>query len=130
MADIGTVMDQVGTALAAITDLRVYDFPPKSAQPPFVFVDLPDGIEFDTAMQRGCDRVSLPVVVAVSDVVDRASRDAIAAYCAGSGAESIRQAIDNATIGSTCRVQSVKFAPVTLAGNTFVGAVFTLDIVF
>jgi len=119
-ADIADVMDQIGVALTAITGLRVLDFPPKSAQPPFAFVDLPEEIDFDAAYQRGCDRVTVSVVVAVADVVDRA----------GSGVNSVRQAIDNATVGSSCRVQSVKFRPVTLAGGTYVGAVFALDIVF
>lgn len=129
-ADIADVMDQIGTALAAITDLRVYDFPPKSAQPPFAFVDLPEEVDFDAAYQRGCDRTTISVVVAVADVVDRAARDAIAAYSAGSGVNSVRQAIDDASVGVSCRVQSVKFRPVTLAGGTYVGAVFALDIVF
>jgi hypothetical protein len=129
-SDIGTVMDQIGTALATITGLRVYDFPPKSAQPPFAFVDMPDQVEFDLAYGRGADRTTINVVVGVADVIDRASRDALAGYAAGSGASSIKAVLDAASIGSSRRVESVKFQPVTLAGGTYVGAVFALDIVF
>jgi hypothetical protein len=130
MANITTVMDDIGTALATITGLRVYDFPPKSAQPPFAFVDMPDEIAFDCTYQRGSDRTTLNVVVAVADVVDRMVRDQIAAYAAGSGAKSVKAVIEAATIGQTVRVVSCKFQPVQVAGVFYFGAVFELDIVF
>ncbi len=128
-SDIGTVMDQLGTALATITGLRVYDFPPKSAQPPFAFVDMPDSIEFDTAMQRGCDRTTISVVVAVADVVDREVRDQIAAYAAGTGVASVKDVLDGSA-GQSCRVMSCTFRPVNLSGQSYFGAIFELDIVF
>lgn len=129
-ANVGTVMDDIGTLLSTISGLRVYDFPPKSAQPPFVFVDFPDSIEYDCAMARGCDRCTLNVVVAVADVVDRVVRDQIVAYAATSGAKSVKLALESGVIGQTCRVVSVHFQPVTLAGTVYFGAVFELDIVF
>jgi len=128
-ADVGTVMDDLGTALAGITGLRVYDFPPKSAQPPFAFVDMPDRIDFDAGFGRGQDRLSIRVIVAVADVVDREVRDQVAAYAAGSGAVSVKAALDNAA-GLSTRVQSVEFGPVNLAGTAYFGAIFTLDISF
>lgn len=129
-SDIGTVMDSIGTALATIANLRVYDFPPKSAQPPFAFVDVPDHIDYDCSMKRGCDRATLNVVVAVADVVDRAVRDQIVAYAASSGAKSIKTLLDGTSIGQSCRVVSCHFQPVNLAGQSYFGAVFELDIVF
>lgn len=127
--DLADAMDQLGVALSTITGLRVFDFPPKSAQPPFAFVDMPDTIDFDLAYNRGSDRASFPVVVAVADVVDRAARDAIAAYAAGTGASSVRAAIDAATVGQSARVESVEFRPVALAAGTYAGAIFTVDVV-
>ena len=133
-ADISDVMDLIGTALAGIDGLRVYDFPPKSAQPPFAFVDMPDAIDYDASMQRGLDRTTLNVVVAVADVVDRSVRDQIAAYAAGSGASSVKAVLEPALTdpdtGSTCRVRKATFGPVHLAGQAYFGAIFELDVIF
>lgn len=128
--DIGTVMDAIGTALDTIPGLRVYDFPAKSAQPPFAVVDLPESIEFDAAMQRGSDRCTLNVVVGVANVVDRTARDKIAAYAAGSGASSVKTVLEGASIGDTIRVTRVQFRTISFAGSLYLGAVFTLDIVY
>lgn len=130
MANLTDVMDQIGVGLATITGLRVFDFPPKSAQPPFAFVDMPDSIDFDLTLNRGSDRATFTVVVAVADVVDRAARDAIAEYAAGSGGKSVKAALDAATIGTSARVESVTFRPVALAQGTYAGAMFTVDVVF
>lgn len=127
--NISTVMDQIGTALATITGLRVFDFPPKSAQPPFAFVDMPESVSFDLAYQRGSDRATFVVVVAVADVVDRAARDAIAAYAAGSGATSVKAVLDAAAIGVSARVTNCEFRPVQLSAGTYAGAIFDLDVV-
>lgn len=132
-SNIGAVMDDIGTALGTITGLRVYDFPPKSAQPPFAFVDMPDAIDFDASMQRGYDRTTLNVVVAVADVVDRAVRDQIATYAAGIGASSVKAVLEAALHtenGRTARVRKVTFGPVHLSGQAYYGAIFELDIIF
>jgi acetaldehyde dehydrogenase (acetylating) len=128
-ATMAEVMDALGVALDTIDGLRVYDFPPNSAQPPFAFVDLPDAIEYDLSMGRGNDRATYPVVVAVAAVVDRAARDAIAVYAAGSGAQSVKAVIDAAAVGSSRRVESVQFRPVTLASGTYAAAIFNVDVV-
>lgn len=123
-ADISTVMDDIGTALTTVSGLRVYDFPPKSAQPPFAFLDFPDHIDFDCAYGRGCDRATFHVIVGVADVVDRETRDQLVAYVA-----QIKAALDGCA-GQTCRVETCEFRPVTLAGVQTMGAVFALDIVY
>lgn len=119
-------MDDIGTALEGVTALtgRVKDFPPKSAQPPFAFVDMPDKIEFDCTFQRGCDRTTLNVVVGIADVVDRAVRDQITEFVAD-----IKAALDGCC-GQACRVVSCEFRPVVLSGTAYFGAVFALDIVY
>lgn len=127
--NVATAMDAIGTALSTITGLRVFDFPPKSAQPPFAFVDMPELVEFDLSMARGNDRATFNVIVAVADVVDRAARDAISAYAAASGAASVKAVLDAAAIGVSRRVVSVEFRPVQLAAGTYAGAVFELDVV-
>lgn len=128
-ANLTDVMDQIGTALATIDGLRVFDFPPNSAQPPFAFVDMPESIEYDLSMARGNDRATYPVVVAVAAVVDRSARDAIAVYAAASGAASVKAVLDAAAIGSSRRVESVEFRPVTIASGTYAAAIFNVDVV-
>lgn len=128
--NMNTVMDAMGVALDTITGLRVFDFPPKSAQPPFAFVDMPESIDYDLAMARGFDSARFTVVVAVADVVDRAARDSIGAYAAGSGASSVKAVLEAADIGDTLRVESVDFRPVTIASGTYAGAIFTVHVVF
>lgn len=128
-ANLSAVMDQIGTALGTVTGLRVFDFPPKSAQPPFAFVDMPEAVDFDLSYGRENDRMTINVVVCVADVVDRAVRDQIASYAAGSGSLSIRAALDAATIGDSARCTDVQFRPVSLAGTLYFGAIFALDVV-
>lgn len=127
--NISTAMDDIGTALSTIVGLRVFDFPPDSAQPPFAFCDMPERVDYDLSLGRGADRCTINVVVGVASVVDRSARDAIAAYAAGSGATSIKAVLDAAAIGQSRRVTSVEFRPVTLASGTYAGAVFELDVV-
>lgn len=128
-ANVSAVMDQFGVALATVSGLRWFDFPPKSAQPPFAFVDMPERIDYDLTYGRGRDRATFVVVVGVADVVDRAARDAIAAYAAGSGAGSIKTAIEAATIGESARVTSCEFRPVQLAAGQYAGCIFDVDVV-
>lgn len=130
--DMGTVMDNIGLALDMIPGVRAYDFPPKSAQPPFGFVDMPDIIEFDAAMKRGKDRMRISVVLAVADVVDRQVRDDLSAYMASSGNLSVKTTLETmgSGIGDSVRVVSCDPRPVTVAGTTYMGVVFELDVIF
>lgn len=128
--DLSDIMDAIGTALDGITGLRVFDFPPKNAAPPFAFVDLPESVDFDASMKRGMDRALINVVVCVADVIDRAARDSITAYAAGSGAGSVKTVLESAGIGESLRVQSVEFRPVLMAGSTYLGAVFACDVIY
>lgn len=130
--NLGTVMDNIGLALDMIPGVRAYDFPPKSAQPPFGFVDMPDIIEYDAAMKRGKDRMRISVVLAVADVVDRQVRDDLAAYMATTGDKSVKTTLETmgAGIGDSVRVTSADPRPVTIAGTQYMGIVFELDVIF
>ncbi len=126
--DVGTVMDSLGARLATIPGLNVFDYPPKSAQPPFAFLDVPDALDFDLTYGRGQDRMTLQIWVAVSSQVDREARDAIAAYAAGSGAQSIKAAVEAGTVGTSVRVTRVEFDNLAVASGTYFGAVFSVDV--
>lgn len=126
--NLSQVMDQVGVALGTITGLRVFDFPPLSAQPPFAFVNMPETIDYDASMARGTDRFTIEVFVGVSNQVDRSARDVIAAYAAGSGPTSLKAAIES-SIGASIRVTRATFSTIQLSAGAYAGLVLTLDVV-
>lgn len=121
---VSEVMDDIGTALATVDGLRAFNGPPKSAQPPFAFPDFPELINFDCTFRRGCDRAEFTVVVGIADVVDRSVWEQILAYV-----DTIKGALDDCA-GQTCRVTKAQIRPVLLAGTSYMGAIFTLDIVY
>lgn len=124
-ANLTNVMDEIGVRLATITGLRVFDFPPKSAQPPFAFVDMPESITYDNTFQRGSDVTVFKVYVAVGDVVDRSVRDALALYAAGVGTKSVKAAVEASAV-YTLMVRSADFGHVTLAGGSYAGVIFSV----
>lgn len=126
--NLADVMDQVATALEAVPGLRVFAFPPLSAQPPFAFVNMPETIDYDSSMGRGTDRFTIEVFVGVSNQVDRSARDAIAAFAAGSGPTSLKAAIES-SIGASIRVTRATFSTIQLSAGAYAGLVLTLDVV-
>ncbi len=125
-ADIDDVMTAVGTALGTVSGLRVYSFPPLSAQVPFAFPDMPETIAYDLSMGRGSDRFTLMVHVAVSKVVDRSAWQQMSAYASSSDPKSIKNALELGSKG--WRVTEARFGTLTLAGTEYSGITFSLDV--
>ncbi len=121
-AQLNTVMGTLASALGSVSGLRVTAFPPASAQPPFAFV-APESIDYDGAMARGMDRMSLSVYVGVANVIDRAAWNAVTGYATYA---SVKAALDG--IGQNYRVQRVVFQEIDLASGTYLGAVFLVDV--
>lgn len=128
--DLAAVMDQVGDALDRIEGLRVYRYPADSVQVPAAVVSYPETYTYDETYGRGMDRMTLPVVVQVGKVSDRASRDKLAAYVDGSGTESVKAAVESATYTAcdTVRVMDAEFDVVMTAGVPYIAAMFSLDV--
>lgn len=121
-ATVAAVMTAIEAAIvAAHPELRTFGFPPKSAQPPFMFVS-PQQVDYDLTYGRAFDTHTLDVYVAVAAPVDNRSWDQITAYADGTA---IKAAIDG--IGSGYRVESVTFGEIQLASGTYLGAVFTVS---
>lgn len=127
--NISTVMDQIGVRLATVSGLRVFDFPAESASPPFALVDFPESVEFDSAMQRGADEATIPVLVGVGRASDRIARDSLAAYMDGSGAKSIKAAIEGGGVGMSARVVRATVTEIVVAGQPFIGALFEVHVI-
>jgi hypothetical protein len=129
--DVAAVMDQVAAQLDTIAGLRVFAYPPDSLTPPAAVVSYPDEGIFDESYGRGMDRLTLPVVLVIGRVSDRASRTELAAYCNGSGARSVKAVVEAGaayTAFHSVRVISFEVEAVTIGGADHIAATFDLDI--
>lgn len=128
--NLAAVMDDVSNRLAAIPGLRCFAYPPPTISPPAAIVSYPDTYTFDETYGRGMDRVNLPVVLVVGKVSDRATRDALGAYCNGTGPKSVKQVLESGTYTAfhTVRVENIEFDVVSIAAIDYMAAAFTLDI--
>lgn len=127
---LNDVMNEVGAQLDTITGLRVWDYPPNKITPPAAIVAYPDTLDFDATYGRGSDRLTLPVLVVVGKVSDRASRRQLATYCDGAGASSIKAVLEAGTYTAfdSIRVMRIDFDAVTIAGVDYAAALFDVDI--
>lgn len=130
--NVSGIMDGLGVRLATITGLRVFDFIPDSASPPAAMVALPE-IFYDLTMARNADRATFPVHVVVGKASDRNARDRLAAYVAGTGASSVKAAIEAApTLGGVAdslRVTEARVSIMTFGAQEFLAATFDVDVV-
>jgi hypothetical protein len=128
--NLETVMTEVAAQLDTITGLRAFAFPPDNVSPPAAFPLWPSTIEFDGTYLRGMDRVTLPVLVVVGRVSDRAAFKELAAYASGAGARSVKAVAElgSYTAFDMLRVTDVEFDVVTIAGVDYMAAEFHMDI--
>lgn len=128
--DLGAVMEEVANRLRAIGGWDVHPQPVPTLVPPAAEVLYPEEYVFDETYGRGMDRMTLPVGVVVGRPTDRDTRDRIAKYCNGSGAFSVKQALESGSYESfdTLRVVSIDFGGKAIGGVDYLAAEFTLDI--
>lgn len=129
--NLADVMDEIGDALDGITGLRVYRWPAAEVTPPAAIVTYPDRVEFDGTFGRGMDRLTVPVVVVAGRASERAARDNLARFCDGSGALSVKAAVDGHeyTTAHTARTTQIEFDVFTMNGIDYVSAIFEIDVV-
>lgn len=132
--DLNAVMDAIGTRLLGVTGLRVYDYAADAVSPPAAIVALPETVEYDVTAGRGADRVVIPVTVLVGKVSDRTARDQLAQYVSGTGAQSIKTAIEggaDANLGGvahTVRITEARIDVVTIGAIEYLGASFDVEV--
>lgn len=129
---LDAVMDEVATVMQTITGLRVFAYPPASLTAPAGYVSYPQSIDFDETYQRGEDKFTdLPIVVLAGKATDKAARDAVAAWAAGAGPQSIKAAMESRS-WETCddlTVTSCEFDVETIAGVPYLAAMFKATVV-
>jgi|TARA_R100001463_G_C3509662_1_gene219830 hypothetical protein len=134
MAALSEIRDGIKTTISGISGIRCYDVIPDNAINFPVAIILPQEIQFDQAMQRGTDRYTFTVLVAVQRADARTAQDKLDEYITGAGSNSVRQAIfNNRTLGlsdTDARVMSVSnyAADVNLNGIDGVGANLEVEV--
>lgn len=128
--DLNAAMDDLGTALATISGLRVFDYPPENLAPPTAIVAFPEAVVYDLVMGRGADRATFKVHVIVGDVDKKSSRDRIAPYVTGDGSSSVKAALQAyAGRWDTLRVDRADIGRIVLNGITYLAATFDVDVI-
>lgn len=131
--NLGDVMDDLRAALATIDGLRVPAWGEQNITPPAGIVLPPNRIEYGVTYGAGCDRYpDVWVMVLVPDPDDWRAYAAIAPYCDGSGASSVRAAIEGYAYTScdrqAVRVAEAEFDVVKYAGIPYLAAIFHTDL--
>lgn len=126
--DLVAVQTEIAARLLTIHP-RVFDHMVDTITPPTFIVAMPR-ITFDLTARRGKDQWQVPVLLAVGKVSDRASRDNLAPFIAGSGSKSVKQVLEAGTPTSfdTIRVTGCEFEVMTWGTVEYLVAAFTLDI--
>jgi hypothetical protein len=129
--NIADVMDELGTALGTIPELRVFPYWADRVTPPAAVVAWPDPLTFDATMGRGLDRMTIPVIVMVGAFNSRTTRDAMAKYLAGSGDMSVKQAIErhHTNAYDSVRVRTAEVNSYTVGGTELLAATFDVDLI-
>ncbi len=129
--DVDAVMTELATAVDTIAGLRVLDHPVENINPPMAVVAYPDSIDFDATYGRGMDRMSASVFVVVGNAYARTSKPALTAYMNGSGASSVKAAVESyaASEWHTARVVAAETDVFTMGTIDYISAIFEVDIV-
>lgn len=128
--NLAGVLDDLGAALGSIEGLRVFPYWTDRIAPPCAIVGWPEPLTYDATFGRGSDRTEIPVYVAVGKLDARSARDTMARYADGSGAHSVKAAVEahEPTSYDTARVIRVEFDVLTVASVDYLSAVFFVDI--
>lgn len=97
--------------LRTIPGLRVYELIPDNPSFPAAVISL-DRVAYDSTMARGADEIAFLVTLVVGRSDDRSAQTRLDTYLAGSGAQSVKTAIEaDVTLGGaamTCRVEEAR----------------------
>lgn len=132
--NLGDVMDEVATAIKQIAGLREsFGYPPDALPVDRCgYVSYPQSVDFDETYQRGGDQFTdLPIVLVAGRVVDRETRNQLAAWASGSGPQSVKAALE-AWQWTTCddvHVGSCEFVGEEIGGVPYLAAMFKATVV-
>lgn len=125
------VRDGLKTRLLTISGLRAYDLIPDTVTPPAAVVGQLD-FTFDIDNARGLDQAQVDVLVIVQRFSERSGQDLLDSYLSGSGATSIKAAIEgDRTLGgavNTLRVTGAEAGTYESQGVEFLSYRYRITI--
>lgn len=132
MGSLASIRTGLKTRLATITGINAYDVAPGTPNLPAAMV-LPGSIEFDESMGRGSDLLTFEVRLLVAESTMELSQTQLDAYLAGSGASSVKAAIEgDATLAGaadwTRVTRVVSYGQIEHNGVTYLGARFAVEV--
>jgi len=133
MATVSELRTGIANNLATISGLRTTATVPDQINPPIAVV-MPQSITYDLAFARsGGDEYEFVVMVIVGRVDERSAQNRLDAYCSGSGASSVKAAIEiDKTLGGKafdCRVSSLRgYQSVTVGDVVYLSAEFVVQV--
>lgn len=109
-----TVRANLKTAIAPVVT-RIFDYIPDQVPTPCAVVGNIT-ITFDEAQNRGLDMGEVDVIVIVSRMNERGAQDKLDGYLAGSGAGSLKAAIeaDRTLAGALATLRVIRAAPISI----------------
>ena len=130
MALISSLRTGLATNLATISGLRTSSTMPDNPNPPIAIV-IPSTISFDDTFQRGMQTYTFNVLIVVGRADERTAQNKLDAYCASTGASSIKLAIESdKTLGGSAfdvRVSEMRnYGQIVIGEVTYLSAEFTV----
>jgi hypothetical protein len=134
MATVSELRTGLATNLAKVSGLRTSATIPDQINPPIAVV-VPQSIAYDLAFARqGGDEYEFIITVIVGRVDERTAQNRLDAYCSGSGASSIKAAVESdKSLGGKafdCRVTDLRNYTQVVAGDaTYLAAEFVCQVI-
>lgn len=119
--DVQAVAAEMADKLSDISGLRAFGYPPGQLPLPGAVVGMPDDITFDETYGRGSDSMTFPVWVMVARGDERAAALELMSYLAGSGARSVKEALDNTVTNTYDECDTVTVTTAVTGGFTYAG---------
>ena len=131
-ATISQINAGIAARLQTISGLRVFDYQPDNAYPPFAFPSL-TSIEYHKAMAGGAQFYTFLTTVVTGRVDEKSGQDELDAYASYDGASSVRAAIEgDRTLGGVVDTlilsSSANIASMSQGDNNFITLDFTLTV--
>ncbi len=132
MASVSAIRAALATNLGTISGLRIVANEPDRLNPPAAAVGL-TSLTFDQTFGRGLDVFELVVRLYASRADDRAGQDRLDAFLAGSGALSVKAALEAdkslAGIAQSLHVTAVEnYGVYDVGGTGYYGAEFSVTV--
>lgn len=131
-ATISQVNAGIAARLATIEGLRVFDYQPDNAYPPYAYPSL-SNIEYHKAMAGGAQTYTYLVTIITGRVDERTAQDELDAFASYDGARSVRAAIEaDRTLGGVVDTlilsSSANVSAMSIGDNNYITLDFSLTV--